>query len=144
MSRLISVAQVSMDGSPDAATVLLQSAKINAVDVANTTGAQLKYERYYNKEHHNIVTSTSAVDVTTAINAANTTNNSVRELVLTQKNADGTTTTRRVSTEQIDNVRDWPTDSNDAMVTIEYPNDGYIEVIRVDETRAAILSAANA
>lgn len=79
--------------------------------------------------------------VKTRFNAANSTD--VHVISLTRKNPDGSTTAIQPQIDHILTVQQHPDDNNDSLVMIQNSTNSVVAAIKVDETAAAIATAAN-
>lgn len=145
MSRLLALNELAVNGidNPSSKGVLLAASRLRGINDVDPSGSEINYFESFGSQNPKFSVGEAKSTVLSRANAANTTNNVV-ELSLTEKFSDGTTQAITVNIEEILRVYPYPGDSADSFLVLEDETRTSIITKRVDETWAAIQSAANA
>lgn len=145
MSRLINAIELSINGNShqSSKSCLLNADRVRNVTSVDPSGCELNYFESFGAANPILRVGEDKSTIITRVNTANT-SNSIMELELTQKHADGTTSAITVAIQDILKVYFYPGDPTDSLLVVQDTTKTSTINIRVDETKAAILAAANA
>ena len=145
MSRLIAAIELSVNGIShgNSKSCLIASSRLRNIADVDPSGCEIGYFESFGSQNPLLRVGESKSTIISRAAAANTTNPGNIVIALTQKNADGTTSAITVNTEDILHVYFYPGDPTDSLLIMQDTTKTSTLVLRIDETKTAIQTAAN-